>query len=280
MVLNRRVFGTTPQRVLIAVAFVGLWMAAGWLLHLETTRYLLLGVPLTIAFQVFVRREPLLALWVRDAPSLRIDARWLLMTAALAAFPLYALYRRAPQSDWAGICWLLCAVLGAPAAAYALQNWDRQASRSILPVAVMVLLLSTLLVLNPIATKGWAVLDGLGPAALVFARWSLLYFTISFILEEVTFRGALDAYVYNPEGRGGKRGYGSAILVSVLWGLWHLPIVPAKEALLLVVLRLVILHTLAGVPLSMAWRIGGNLAVPAAAHALLDGVRNATMSGG
>ena len=34
---------------------------------------------------------------------------------------------------------------------------------------------------------------------------------------------------------------------------------------------------LPGIPLCLSWRTGGNLLVPAAAHAALDGVRNALL---
>ena len=44
---------------------------------------------------------------------------------------------------------------------------------------------------------------------------------MTFVLEEVAFRGALDAHVHH-EGEG--RGWQSALFVSALWGLWHLPI--------------------------------------------------------
>jgi membrane protease YdiL (CAAX protease family) len=37
---------------------------------------------------------------------------------------------------------------------------------------------------------------------------------------------------------------------------------------------LVVVHSAIGVSLSFAWRRSGNLALPAAAHALIDGVRN------
>jgi hypothetical protein len=59
--------------------------------------------------------------------------------------------------------------------------------------------------------------------------------------------------------------------------LWHLPIVPqlAGNTLLPVVLILGVVHLAVGVPLSLSWRIGGSLLVPAAAHALVDAVRNA-----
>ena len=57
----------------------------------------------------------------------------------------------------------------------------------------------------------------------------LLYFTVTFVLEEVAFRGALDSHIYQPPTDGQRRGgsaWLSAIFVSALWGIWHLPLLP------------------------------------------------------
>ena len=49
-------------------------------------------------------------------------------------------------------------------------------------------------------------------------------------MEEVAFRGAIGSHVRHPGEHHGAEStvYGivSAILISVLWGLWHYPIVP------------------------------------------------------
>jgi hypothetical protein len=46
------------RRSLEAVAFVAVWVVAGYLLPISANAYLLLGIPLTIGFQVLVRRRP------------------------------------------------------------------------------------------------------------------------------------------------------------------------------------------------------------------------------
>jgi membrane protease YdiL (CAAX protease family) len=89
------------------------------------------------------------------------------------------------------------------------------------------------------------------------------------VLEEVFFRGMLDTYVHLP---GEARGLGSAVFVSALWAIWHLPIVPASGAV--VIPGLLVVHVAIGVPLSLYWRRSGNLAVPATAHAFIDALRN------
>jgi len=67
----------------------------------------------------------------------------------------------------------------------------------------------------------------------------------------------------------------SAILGSVLWGLWHLPIVPPEARGLRTVYSLIGVHSLIGIPLAVFWRRSGNLVIPAFTHALIDAVRNA-----
>ena len=55
------------------VVFVGLWMAVGWLFHLDGDSYLVVGVPLVMIFQLVVRKKPLVTLWIRDAESFRLS---------------------------------------------------------------------------------------------------------------------------------------------------------------------------------------------------------------
>jgi membrane protease YdiL (CAAX protease family) len=113
-------------------------------------------------------------------------------------------------------------------------------------------------------------------AIFALAKYSALYFPASFVLEEVTFRGALDEHLH---AEGEPRGWQSAILVSVLWGLWHMPVSSTGLPWSLQMLQLVAVHVLFGVPLSLAWRRTRNLAGPALAHAVNDAVRNALMLG-
>jgi membrane protease YdiL (CAAX protease family) len=113
-------------------------------------------------------------------------------------------------------------------------------------------------------------------AALALAKYTLLYFPATFLLEEVTFRGAIYSHVSSP-GEGGQ--WQSAIFVSTLWGLWHLPVSGGMLPFPLLVPELVVVHVLLGVPLSFAWRRTRNLAGPALAHSAIDAVRNAMMLG-
>jgi hypothetical protein len=74
----------------------------------------------------------------------------------------------------------------------------------------------------------------LGPAALVGIEYLLLYIPVMIMMEEVAFRGAIDSHVRHPGESHGVRStvYAivSAIVVSVLWGIWHYPIIPLPPA--------------------------------------------------
>jgi hypothetical protein len=89
-------------------------------------------------------------------------------------------------------------------------------------------------------------------------KWLAIYFPATFLIEEVAFRGALDAHVNHP---GEGRGFGSALFVSALWGLWHLPVADGMPFSLLV-LSLVTWHCVVGVLLSFAWRRSVPVAAP------------------
>jgi membrane protease YdiL (CAAX protease family) len=102
----------------------------------------------------------------------------------------------------------------------------------------------------------------------------LVLFPVCFVMEEVSSRGALDSHLRQP---GEPCRLTSALLGSVLRGVWHLPIVPAATSpgnALGMVLVVAAMHSLVGVPLAVYWRKSGNLAVPAFTHALIDAVRN------
>ena len=111
----------------------------------------------------------------------------------------------------------------------------------------------------------------------IATEWFLIA-PIGFVVEEVFFRGALDTYLHRGEE---GTGWLSAIFVSALWSLWHLPgqTIPAGQ-LLSTVLGLLVAQILVGVPLSLWWRKSGNLVVNNTAHALLEAVRNGLVGAG
>ena len=78
-----------PRRLLEGFGFVAVWVALGYLFPLNDETYLLMGIPLTVGFQILVRRRPLRELWVREASHFSLDKRGLLMAAVLVATPAY-----------------------------------------------------------------------------------------------------------------------------------------------------------------------------------------------
>ena len=79
------------RRYIEVLAFVALWMALGWIFHLDTNSYLLIGVPLVVLFQRFVRQRPLRQLWVRDAAAFRLGLVGSVIAVLLILAPGYDL---------------------------------------------------------------------------------------------------------------------------------------------------------------------------------------------
>jgi Type II CAAX prenyl endopeptidase Rce1-like len=266
---------STPARIGIAAGFVAIWMLGGVLAGLSVNAYLLLGVPLVLLFQRFVARAPLRALWVRDAPPLAFGARDWTITAVFAIMPAFDLVRSmAGNADAIIVAWDLCALAGALGVAYALKSWHREALRAALGFAALALACGIFTMAGAAWTTGrspWIALARL-PG---FAEDLLLYLPVSFVIEEVAFRGALDRYV-GGSGFTGNRAFATAAISGALWGLWHWPIVP-EPLHAAVVVQLLAVHVPIGVFLALSWRAGGTLFLPALAHALVDAYRNAVL---
>ncbi len=258
--------------------FVVVWMAAGWIFHLDVNAYLLLGVPLVVLFQLFIARRPLRNLWVRDATTFRLGLVGIVLAALLILAPGYDLFFVAlPTKSWVVASWFLCAMAGAVFAAFALSRQRASAARQGLPSFIAALLIGICITATIAITNHRSI--GFPLPKLVFmVKQFLLYFTVCFAVEEVVFRGALDSHVYQPRSDGQASGspWLSAIFVSALWGIWHLPTAPVSSASAFaeVIPFVIVVHTLSGVPLSFCWRASGTLVLPAAAHALVDAYRN------
>lgn len=260
------------RRYAEVTVFVVAWAACGWALRLDLNAFLLLGMPLTIAFQLTVRRQPLLALWVRKAPELRLPAQGVVLVAVLVVIPIMTAIGGAQARDLPLAVYAGCAVVGAGGAAYA-QVHLRQKHLATLgtAMATTLALMAVYVVLFPnVLTLGVAPAGGLGWGLVSFFQ----YLPAFFVAEEVTFR-MLDAHVSETD-RG--RGFPSSVFIAALWGLWHLPVAggPSLQA----AGSLLAIHVPFGVVFSLAWRRTGNLAVPVLCHALADAIRNAAAAGG
>ncbi len=263
------------------LAFVAVWMAAGWIFHLDADLYLILGVPLVILFQLFIRRQPLRSLWARDAASFRFGLAGVGIAALLILTPGYDLVVFAlPKKLWIVALWLLCACAGAVFAAFALREQRASAARRGLSSFIAAVFMGTVIMAASAAARHGSIGIPLPKLVPLFKQF-LLYFTVAFTLEEVAFRGCLDSHLYRAQNNGEKSGsaWFSAIFVSALWGIWHLPTLPISSApaFAAAIPALILIHTLVGVPLSFCWRAGGTLVLPAAAHALIDAYRNTVL---
>lgn len=264
------------RRLVEVTGFVAVWAVLGHVLRADSETYLLMGVPLTVAFQLLIRRRPLREFWVRDAPAFTLDRRGVALAGALMVTPLhFGLQAVLQGARWALVCWWLVAAAGAVFAAFAVRSIQ---FKVMLHSAVAPSVVGTgalILGLGGFHIITGSPVDGLAAAGTVL-KYLAIYLPVTFVLEEVTFRGVLDAHVHEP---GEQRGRQSALFISALWGLWHLPVSPSGFPIPLLILFVIVWHSLIGFFLSMAWRRTGNLAGAGLAHAAIDAVRNALMPG-
>jgi membrane protease YdiL (CAAX protease family) len=251
-------------------------MTIGLVFHTSVIAYLLVGIPITIIFQRYVRRAPLKAMWVRDSPPFRLGLMGVTFAIGLSVAPLADLIMQFRSHGWIVDSWYLVAIIGAWPAAYALRYFRRRTFRELLiSIFTAGAVGSAIMVAAALAGAG-SHQSAWSKVAIGLASF-LEYVPVTFLLEEVWFRGVLDSHLHH---RGESRGGFSAIFVSALWGLWHYPI--SKEpyqlkTLLPTVLALLVVHIPIGALLSRSWRRSENLLVTCIVHALIDGVRDAVL---
>lgn len=260
-------------RWLVAAVTVAVWVALGLLLHLSANVYLLLTIPFTALFQTLIARQPLRAVWLRGAPPFPVDVWSVIIFALLAIVPVYSAIAAGQRADWPNLAYGVAAVGGAAGAAYTMRAVQPRTLRQLALCVATVCACGVLLTV----LDGWAA-GTLHPASagrsfLTAGYWFLLYLPAVFVVEEVFFRGALDSYLHALDT---GTGWASAVYVSGLWGLWHLPVIgfAGPRSLLVTVVVLLAFQIVLGIPLSIGWRRSGNLLVPSAAHALNDAIRN------
>ena len=250
-------------------------MCIGWCFHLRAETYVVLGVPLTVLFQLAVRRQPLRALWVRDSERFHLRPLGILIAIVFMAIPACALLVTIPQRQWPESAFFAAACIGAVGAGFAFQHARLTlSSRALRPFAAAV-------ALGILVMAGGAVWESRSPwlpasklPSLVFAFFT--YIPVCFALEEVVFRGLLDTPVWRPDGSR-LQSWGSALVVTSLWGLWHLPLLPEQHPLSLLAAAplMILLHSIHGVFIAFSWRASGSLLLPAIYHSLIDAYRDA-----
>lgn len=132
--------------------------------------------------------------------------------AVLAVTPALYAARAVSSGDRLSAGWYLAAVAGAVAAGFALRAQTlattlRDAAR---PIAVGAGGFATVYGIVHVAT-GTPLPAAAAMVALV--KYTALYFPATFLMEEVAFRGAIDAHVHHA---GERRGWASAVFVSAL----------------------------------------------------------------
>jgi len=273
-------------RLLVVAAVVVAQIVCGMWFHLSANAYVLLTFPVLIVFQLAIARRPLREVWVRSAPGWRRGRKAKIaavtVAAILAIAPTWITVASWMDGDVTGVAYGAVAIVGAVAAAYTFTSIRRapgdsggpsvrttlsvgaKAAAITVPIIAVIGLLA--LVSGGGARSDASVLDFLGTAGASFA----IYVPVVFVVEEVLFRGAFDSYVHRDPAAKGPM---SAVLISALWGAWHLPVASSGSGLAALV-PLVVFQVALGYPLTMAWRRGGSLAAPGVVHALLDAVRN------
>ncbi len=264
------------RRFIEGTVAVALWIAIGLIFELSANAYLIVGIPITLAFQKYVRRAPLRAMWVCSAPPFYLGLGGRVIAVVLLISPLVDLIRFVSlHQSLASSLWMLVAMAGGLPAAYALRSFGRGTFRELLICLATAgtvgctLMVAPALINQPNGEHLWSkVTTGLTSF--------LQYIPAVFLLEEVWFRGVLDSHLHRP---GEPRGAFSAVYVSALWGLWHLPLAGphGPQELMITIVSLLVVHISIGALLSRAWRRSGNLLVPGTVHALIDAVRNAVL---
>jgi membrane protease YdiL (CAAX protease family) len=249
------------------------WVWIGWVLRLDANGYLVLGVPIVVAFQLFIARRPLAELWLRPAPPFRLDPRSAAAAVLFMIFPAIDLVQ-----SWSGApssvrLWSICATVGALPLGWAIAQADRRTWMALLLCLVIVAPLQGGELWLYAHARHHAMPAGMNLVRIIAVNF-LLYLPVCFVIEEVFFRGAIDSFVQREDDR---HGWATALFVSALWGWWHLGIMAPEGwpqfAVLVVLLPL--LHLVPGVAFSYVWRRTGSLLPSAAVHSFIDSFRNA-----
>ncbi len=117
-------------RAIVATLVIGGYMALGFAFRLSAEGYLLVGIPITVAFQVLVVRRPLRALWLRSTPAMTFTRRSITAVVVVAIAPAAIVIRGVRDGDPVLAAYGLAAIVGAVGAVYAMRAMDGDAVRS------------------------------------------------------------------------------------------------------------------------------------------------------
>ena len=257
-------------RYLQACAFVIVYISLGFAFRLKTEAYLLLGIPLSILFQLVVARQPLINLWLRQESTFTLRPLGWIITLCFLIYPVSQVIVLGSEQKLSlldvGFYSAVC--LGAFGAGFCYSRFTRSTAKYFLLCFGSIGLLRSALYFLPfiVGQKELEFDFGQGITSL------LLYIPIAFVVEEVVFRSMLDRYIHRSKK---TDTFFSAFFISCLWGLWHLPLSLNKGNSLWFTAIAAMLISVWGIFLSIFWRKTGNLAVPGFSHAFADAVRDA-----
>ncbi len=262
------------RRCALTTTVVSLWMAAGFLLHLDALPYMFMGVPIALAMQRFVCRRPLLELWVFHRHPLRLGRKFAVITALAAIVPLLCTARALTHGVLLPeLAWEVLSVFGAVGIGVAICAQRLSALRGLWSVLVGGTVAGMLMFgLRPLLLHG-AHLPS--PAGVVeFGAATAQYLAIAFVLEEVVFRGLFDRYLVGDSGQVRAQA-ATMLLCSGLWGAWHLPMVAQAGHLDGgTVFRVLMAQVGLGAVLTHLSRRSGTLVASAFVHAVVDAFRD------
>jgi membrane protease YdiL (CAAX protease family) len=256
-------------RYTLTILFMVVYISLGFLLRLEAVSYLLLGIPLTIIFQLLIVRQPLHKLWLRDREKFLLNKLGWTITLCFIAFPIYRTIQLATQDKLTllNLGYYSAAILGAFGAGYCYSNFTKKTAKEFLFCFGIAAVLRMSFYFLPFLSGK----SEFNPDYIRAIKSLLTYIPIAFVVEEIVFRGMLDTYIHQSKK---VNGIWPALFISVLWGLWHLPLsVDGSKPIWFVALGLMTI-SLWGIILSIFWRRTGNLAVPGFSHAFADAIRD------
>ena len=178
------------RRYIEVLAFVALWMALGWTFHLDTNSYLLIGVSVGRALPAVRSSAATAAALGSRCGGFSTWPRW--KCNRRASYPrawIRLNFRRIPEKSWIVVLWFLCAVAGAVFAAFAITQQRASAARPALPSFISAVLIGMAIMAASALASHHDIGVPLSKLSLLLKQF-LLYFTVTFVLEEVAFRGA------------------------------------------------------------------------------------------
>jgi membrane protease YdiL (CAAX protease family) len=259
-----------PVRYIQTLVFVAVYIALGFIFKLGTLSYLVIGIPLTLLFQLLVVKKPLHQLWLRDETSFNFNRKAWFISVCFLVFPVYRLIDLIEKNQITAdkALYYLACMLGAFGAGYCYSKFTKKTFKEFLMCFGIIAVVRMSLYFFPFVFGD----QEFQPNYFRGLESLLTYIPVAFVAEEVVFRGMLDAHICTSDA---ENKWYSMLFISFLWGLWHLPLLlHAGQAILPTAFGCMAL-SLWGVVLSYFWRRSGNLAVPAFPHALADAIRDA-----